>query len=219
MAFTLGDIADKVRKRIKDSAYDTSETKDYINDTLNDIYNECYLRFMETSQNYTLVDGVSDITNGSGLPTDFVQAINLTLTTTGLETRLIPKDYREIELLYPDPLDTTVYPKNIPQYWYIYGDDIFVFPTPNSAYTVKLRYLKKPTLLSDDADVPELPSEFAEILVCGAAGRILQVKDMYDQAAIQQNKYDELLQKLVARYSVDQIGAATVMRINKNVMG
>lgn len=219
MAYTLADIADKVRYRIKDNGYSPTEIRNYINDTQNDVFNEYRLRFMETTQTYTLAAGVSDITNGSGLPTNFVQAISLTLTTTGYESELQYKDFREIDSTNPDPDDTTINPAGIPQYWYVYGTTIRVFPAPASAYTVSLRYYKRPATLDEDADVPEIPSEFEELLVVGAAYRVFQVKDNYDKAAILQNKYDELLQKLVSRYALNQTGHATQMRINRNALG
>lgn len=215
MAYTLSDIRTKVQQRIKDTGYSTSEITNYINDTQNDIFNEYPLAFWETTQNYTLATGVSDITNGSGLPTDFVQAIDMYLTQTGLESLLVYRDYQDIDQLYPDPTDTTINPNGIPKFWYKYGNTIRVFPAPAGDYTLTLRYLKRPTLLSNDSDVPALPQEFEELLIAGATFRILQIKDNYDQASIWQNKYDELLSKLVVRYSQTQGGHANKMRINR----
>lgn len=219
MAYTLSGVAGKVRQRVRDTAFSPSETTDYINDTLNDVYNEYRLPFMETTQDYTLTVGVSDITNGVGLPANYVQAINLVLTSLGREKVLPYRDIREVDALNPDPDDNSIHPQNVPEYWYYYDETIRVYPEPNSAYTVTLRYYKKPTMLSADADVPGLPSEFEELLVCGAAYRILQVKDNYDQAAIFQNKYDEILAKLVVKYSLAQVGTPTRMRINRYGLG
>lgn len=212
MSYILSDIVAKIQRRVRDTNYSSTEIKDYINDTQNDVFNEYRLPFMETSQDYTLVAGVSDITNGSGLPTNFVQALDLILTTDGLEKVLPFKDIREIDGLNPDADDQ---PRGIPEAAYKYGTTIRVFPAPDLAYTVTLRYYKKPTLLSADADVPSLPSEFEEILVTGAAYRVLQVKDNYDQAGVLQNKYDELLSKLVLRYSQPQLGVPTLIKANR----
>lgn len=219
MAYTLSDLRTKVQQRIKDTGYSTSEITNYINDAQNDVFNEYRLPFMETTQNYTLASGVADITNGTGLPSNFVQAIDLYLTSSGRESLLEYKDYQEIDLEYPDPTDTTVNPSNVPCYWYYFGETIRLFPAPNDAYTLTMRYIKKPAELSADADVPEVPSEFGELLVAGATYRILQIKDNYDQASIWQNKYDELLQKLAARYSQSQAGHANRMRINRRALG
>lgn len=219
MAYTTGDLVTRVQQRVRDTGYSSSEIKDYLNDTQNDVFNEYRLPFMETSQDYTLTVNVSDITNGSGLPANYVQAVDGLLTTTGLEKVIPFSDVRQIDGFHPDADDTTAHPANVPQALYFYAETLRTYPKPNAAYTLTLRYYKKPTLLSADGDVPDLPSEFAEVLVVGAAYRVLQVKDNYDQAAVLQNKYDELLQKLVVRYSQTQVGTPTRMRINRVSVG
>jgi hypothetical protein len=219
LAYQLSNIVSKVQQRVRDTGYSSSEITNYINDAQNDVFNEYRLPFMETTQTYTLTADVSDITNGSGLPANYVQAIDLILTTTGREKVLPWIDIRELERMYPDPTDTTVHPSNVPIYWYYYADTIRVFPSPNEAYTATLRYYKKPTVLENDADVPEVPSQFEELLVSGASYRVLQVKDNYDQASIHENKYMELLQKLVVRYSQPQVGTPTRMRVNRSGLG
>lgn len=219
MSYITGDIVTKVQQRVRDTGYSSTEIKNYINDAQNDVFNEYRLPFMQATQPYTLAAGTSDITNGSGLPTNYVQALDLTLTSAGYEEVIPYVDVSEIDQLYPDPDDTAVNPAGVPAKWYFYADTIKVYPVPASAYTVSLRYYKNPTLVSSDADVPSLPSEFEELLVLGAAYRVLQVKDNYDQAAILQNKYDEILQKLVVKYSQAQVGAPTRMRINRYAVG
>lgn len=215
MAYQLSDIRTKVQLRIRDTGYSTTEITNYLNDTQNDIFNEYRLPFMETSHDYTFTINVSDITNGSGVPTDYTQAIDLLNTYAGQESIIPYKDIREIDLLYPDADDVTQYPAGPPQYWYFYAETIRVFPKPDKAYTATLRYYKKPTLLSVDASVPSIPSQFEELLVVGAAYRVMQVKDNYDQAGILENKYSELLQKLVMQSSQNQVGQPTQMRINR----
>ena len=219
MAYTAGDLVTRVQQRIRDTGYSSTEIKSYLNDTQNDIFNEYRLPFMQATQTYTLTAEVSDITNGSGLPTNYVQALNLTLTSAGRETVLPYNDVRVIDDLYPDPDDTTINPHGPPIAWYYFAETIKVYPVPDAAYTLSLQYYKKPTELSSDADIPELPSEFQELLVLGAAYRVLQVKDNYDQAGVLQNKYDEILQKLAVKYSQAQVGTATRMRINRYAVG
>lgn len=207
MAYNLGTTVTRVQQRIRDTGYSSAEIKSYINDTQNDVYNEYRLRFMEDSQAYTLTVGVADITNGSGLPTNYVQALDIINTTTGKQSTLTFVDAKAIT-----NLTTTGQPTS----WYIFENTINLYPIPTSADTITVRYYKKPTELSADADVPEIPSEFVELLVVGAGYRVLQVKDNYDQAGILQNKYDEILAKLVMKYSQSQVGQPTIMRINRN---
>lgn len=219
MAYQLSDLVTKVQQRVKDTGYSSTEIKNYINDAQRDVFNEYRLPFMQTTQGYTLDTSTSDITNGAGLPSNFVQAIKLVLTTAGRESEIPFADYKELIERYGDLDDTTVNAANVPSWAYKYGTTIRVFPKPNSAYTVTLYYFKEPTALSADADVPEIPSEFEEILVVGAASRVLQVKDNYDQATVLENKFMELLDKLVNRYSKTQAGRAHVMRINRFYRG
>ena len=216
MAYNLTSIITKVRQRVRDTGYSTSEITNYINDTQNDVFNEYNLRFMQDTQNYTVTVDVADITNGSGLPAHYVQAIQLLLTTEGLEKTIEYRDFSLIEQEHPDPADITRNPAGVPMYWYIFDDTINLYPAPAEAYTLTLKYAKKPTELTSGDDVPEIPSQFEELLVSGAAYRVLQVKDNYDQASIHQNKYDEILQKFVVRYSTPQIGTPMRMNINRH---
>lgn len=219
MAYQLGDIVTKVQQRVRDTGYSTTEIKNYINDTQNDVFNEVTLPFMQASTTYTLTAGDSDITNGSGLPANYVQALDLILTSAGREKVLTFVDVAALDEFHPDADDETRHSQNVPDQWYYYAETIRVYPEPNDAYTLTLRYYKKPTLLSADADVPDLPSEFEELLVVGAAYRVLQVKDKYDKAAVLQNKYDEILQKLTVKFSQSQIGTPQIMRINRHALG
>lgn len=219
MSYTLSDTVTRVQTRIKDTGFSSTTIKQFIDDAQNDIFNEYRLPFMEATQDYTLVAGAADITNGSGLPANFVQAIDLVVTTAGREYRIPFKDVKELDWTNPNPTSTTAYPANFPQFAYKYGTTIRVYPAPDQAYTVTLRYYKRPAELDDDADVPDIPQEFRELLVVGAASRVMQVKDNFDKAAIYDNKYTELLQKMTARYSQTQVGQPTQMRINRHALG
>ncbi len=219
MAYTLGNLVTRVQNRIRDTGYSSTEIKNLINDTQNDVFNEYRLPFMQATQAYTLTAGDADLTSGSGLPANYVQALDLTLTSSGSERVLAYASPQETNAQYPDATDTSAYPLNTPYRWYEYAQTINLFPVPNEAYTATLRYYKKPTLLSSDDDVPEIPGEFEELLVLGASYRALQIKDNYDQAAILQNKYDEILQKMVVKYSQPQVGTPLRMRINRYAVG
>lgn len=214
MAYQLSDIITKVQLRIRDTGYSTSEITNYINDTQNDVFTEHRLPFMQTTQTYQTTVDDSDLTSGTGLPTDFVQAIDLVMTTQGRESVLEYRDFRQMDEFYPAQPQT-----GTPTAWYQYGTEILLYPTPDAVYDLTLRYHKRPVTLAADADVPEIPKEYEELLVVGAAYRVLQVKDNYDQAAILENKYAELLQKLVVNYSVPQTGTPLVVRINRGYMG
>jgi len=89
-----------------------------------------------------------------------------------------------------------------------------VFPKPDQAYTVRLRYTKRPVELVNDSDVPEIPAEFAEMFVYGASARVYETKDRFDKSAVFENKYLREVQKLVGRYSPRQTTQPFIMPIN-----
>lgn len=215
MAYQLSSIITLVQQRIKDTQYSASEITQYINDTQNDVFNEYRLGFMEASQDYTTVANVADITNGVGLPANYLVAIDLLNTSDGLQVLIPYKDVNYLDQLVTSPTDTYQLGSNTPGFWYKYGGTIHIYPTPTTSFDVTLRYYKMPTQLSADADVPDIPYAFQELLVVGAAYRVMQVKDNYDIAGILQNKYDEILQKLVNMTAVNQVGKSPQVRINR----
>lgn len=215
MSYQLSTLVSRVQQRLRDTNYSSSEITDYLNDTINDIYNEYRLPFMQTTQDYTVTANVADITNGTGLPTDFDQAVDIIDRTNGQEQLIPYRDIREVDQWYTDANDTSLHPAGKPEFWYFYGQTPYLFPTPADAYTLTLRYYKKPTELAQDTDVPSIPSNFTELLVVGATFRAMQVRDDYDEAVVFENKYEELLQKLVVKASQRQVGRPTVMRINR----
>lgn len=211
MAYTLSSVTTRVQDRIKDTGFSTSTIRSFLNDVQRDIFNDYRLPFMETSVSYTLTAGDSDITSGAGLPANFDQVVALAVTTDGAEQLITYKSIPQILQEYPDPSSVT---SSAPRYWYRYGNEIKVFPSPDLAYTVTLYYIKKPTELSNDADVPEVPSNFEELLVLGATYRVHEVKDNYDKAAITERRYIEALDQMVNRYSKRQ-ARVRIMPINR----
>lgn len=218
MSYNVGNLISRVQTRVRDPGFSSTTILQLLNDTQNDVFNEYNFPFMQTIVSYAVTIDDEDITSGTGLPDNLSQALHLTLTDHG--NKNIPiVDFAWIEENYPNPTDKTRYPANLPQYAYFASNTLNVFPVPNSAFNVTLTYRKKATELTSEDDVPEIPSEFAELLVVGAAYRVMQIKDNYDVAGVLQNKYDEILQKLAVRYNNLQIGTPNRMRINRRGVG
>lgn len=219
MAYNVGSLINRVQNRVRDQGFSSTTILQLLNDTQNDVFNEYNFPFMQTGTNFVLTVEDEDITSGAGLPANYVIAQHLTLTTGGTDSNIPFVDFRWVEENYPDPTDTSRHPAGRPRYAYYANGTVNVYPVPNLAYDVTLTYRKKATELSGDDDVPEIPSEFAELLVVGAAYRVMQIKDNYDIAGILQNKYDEILQKLAVRYNQLQVGTPKRMRINRRGVG
>lgn len=214
MAYQTSDIVTKVQDNIQDSSYSASKIKNALNYTQNSVFNKYKIKFMKTSWTFTATIGNSDLTAGTGLNANHVSSSSLVCTTSGKEGKIMYIKEDDLEELYPDYTDTTLYPNAQPEYWYDDGLTVRLFPAPDVAYTYRLRGFKKPTLLSDDADVPSIPSEHEELLIEGASARILRIKDNYDQAGVHDVLYKEQLQDFVTKYT-EPHGGKAIMRVNR----
>lgn len=61
--------------------------------------------------------------------------------------------------------------QGVPEFYLRYGSNIVLWPTPDGAYALQIRYLKLPDELSDDADVPVYPEDWHEVIVLLATSR------------------------------------------------
>lgn len=166
---------------------------------------------METSQSYTLTVGDPDITSGNGLPTNFDRPIAIRNTTSDKEKTLKYIQYDELIRLYPDFPNAD---NGTPRYWYEFAEEINVFPKPDTAFSFVLDFYKKPTELTGDADIPELPAQYEELLVIGAYIRALEHDDDYDEAAVQRLIWDNKHINMV-RKTTQKRNGPSVIGINR----
>ena len=216
MAYQLSTLVSRVQTKLDDSSFDTATIIQFINDAQNELFNNSKLRFTETSTTYTLAQGVAEITNGSGLPTNFHMPIDLRISSPyNMAGKLTYLPHDVFFELYPDETDD---PNGIPSEWTEYGGSIYVSPKPNSgSIIVTLRYVKKPTELSADADVPTLPSEWSELLVLMAYCRCLDFNDEEDKAAyVRANQVEPMLFDLKRRHGLRRIDGPIRMVDRRN---
>lgn len=73
---------------------------------------------------------------------------------------------------YSYPLKFGVSATGRPDSWYVQGDNLMLYPVPDTIYTIRYHYYVKPQTLSADADTTELPEEWEKTLVLGAQSRL-----------------------------------------------
>jgi hypothetical protein len=84
-----------------------------------------------------------------------------------------------------------------PTNFFITNGVINLYPIPDDAYTLTMRYYKNITELSGLTDVALIPSAFHEILVYGALVRYLISEDPADGAITRyQQEFDRIMQEL-----------------------
>lgn len=90
-----------------------------------------------------------------------------------------------LERMYPDLPET-----GSPSWWY-FASETSIATYPTSTNTIKVTYLKNPSDLSANGDLPVIPTRFHFLIVLGAA---------MDAHAYQDNSGAEALQVLERRY-------------------
>ena len=213
MAYNLQEIVSRVQDRLDDEDYPTNVIKDFVNDTQQEIFNGYKLPFNEATFSGVIASGDYQL-NFVSSATDYQRIVGLRITSpTAYEQDLseyyIP--YRRFRHSHPDPSSQAA---QQPQYWSTYGFTI-LFPAPtNQAYTMDMDYLKEATIIEDDADVPELPASWQEVLVLGAYIRCLERNDDHDIAEYHRSKqggYLDQIQTLATRYNPGQQTTTSIM--------
>lgn len=208
MSYTTGALVTQVQNKLDDSQFSSTLIKQFINDAQREVFNTKQLRFMETSTTFSTVAGSDELGTE---PTNMQVPIDLCITSpVSYGTKLNFRSYTEVDQWQPISLAV-----GTPTDWYEFGGNIKLYPTPDQVYTITLRYLKTPTELSADADVPQIPEEFQEILVLGALKRCLEFNDQYDQSAFVDVSMARLIDQMTRRYGPRKSTSPTMMRINK----
>lgn len=198
MSFTLSDIRNRIIiDKLDDEDFDTSVVDNFINDTIRDIYISYELPFMEKIYSGTIPEGVYMIS----LPSDLSIAQSHVITAPDgsqldLSDNFMP--FREFNKKYPTPANNTA---GYPHTWTSYAGKMIFSRPSDTEYTMDSYYIKTPTKLVTDSDVPGIPEEFEELIVLGAFARVQEREGDLDEAQVTYQEYARLLNKLVSRYA------------------
>lgn len=205
MDYNLVGLRQRVRiDKLDDEEFDPDVIDNFINDTQRDIFNQYELPFQEKIFQGTIPSGSTMFQS----PKDLAQLQYETMAgVTGFSNTKMK--WREFFNAYPDNVNTT---PGSPSAWTLYAGNI-VFDKPTDIeYVFTIYYIRKPVLLTEDTSVPEIPEEFAELLVLGAYIRVLKRNEDFDQAAYVQTEYDRQLDLLVTRYGFREAGGTIKMK-------
>jgi hypothetical protein len=206
MAYTLATTRTRLNQRLDDTAFDTTLADQFINDAQRYILNTRRFNFMEAEATVTTTDGSQSLT---GVPSDLQTPLSLRIYTPTGNASLLPYiEYEDIDLGFPN---VQAVGEGSPSAWYVFDGTIYIYPTADATYTLKLKYIKKVIELTTDAQVPEVPEDFSELLVLSAYKRALEWNDNFDKAQIIQLQVDELMSNMDERYK-RQAGGPHIMR-------
>jgi hypothetical protein len=199
MAYNLLTLRNLVRAKIKDTSYSAATIDGFINDAQTEIADLYPWKYFQKVVSGALTVGEYTYEQQDDHQTT-EQLILIHPTDAGsywnLTKRYLPE--KTFFDLYPNPESQD---DAQPYSWTEYGDQIYFNCPVNLAYILRQYYRKLPTELSNDLDVPELPQNFREALVLGAAYRCEEERENYDIAAVLQNRFNDRVGDLINRHS------------------
>lgn len=198
----LGDIKTSVRANGFESDQDTRVVL-FANEVQRDIVNDHRWRFMTVS---TTVPAVASI-NSYALPTSppLGHIISIRLATTGQEFGE-PLEWVETEDLLEAAAQWGTFSLGaMPQRWTDINAETFqVFPGVTLPGTFTIRYLRTAADLVIDADVPNVPSQYLDLIVAGVCARLARRERRLDDVATFQATYDNRLLAMKGQYELRQ---------------
>ena len=207
--YNLASIRRQVMEdRLDDTDYESNVIDNFINATQREIFNTYELEFQEEVFSGSLPQGARTFT----FPENMQIPLSIVITGPDGSQRNIMDKYirfRDFNKLYPTPDNGTPGPIFA---WTSFAGNMVTSAPIDRPYVMDTFYLKKPKLLIDDSDVPEIPEEFQEVLVLGAYKRVLERNEDFDYAAVIENKYQAQLELMVDRYGVRMSNGPIKMR-------
>lgn len=179
-----------LRTEVLNHGFDPIVFSGRINQYLNDGYALICRRV-----NYYIDEAVLDFSTVSGTamypqPTDFAR--DRSLRQTDVQAELSQVGLRMI--------DRSAVATGAPRYYAIDGANVHLYPTPDGAYPLELRYWKLPALLVADTDSPNLPADWHHIVTTYAIARCYRGED--DMATAEQWMNNFMTE--LAEFSADQ---------------
>ena len=139
--------------------------------------------------------------NSIAQPSDMVVPTAMQIADPGLLTgpfTYLPKDSR---LTYiEDGWDSTTAALGRPTSWNYGEGSIYFDKAADLSYRVVLYYIKNPTILTSDANVPDLPVRYHYALIRGAAAIGLDAENQEERANVQLQRYQDIIDRAKARY-------------------
>ena len=202
MAYTFAALKTKLQTQIGDPNLNDSVMGDALNYTEQALFNTFDLTLNSDQDTNYVVEGTNELSND--MPGDFQRVSSLyvvspTGTSEDLTEYFLPiKDFRR---QFPLPSIQG----NSSLRWWSYWTSIVFSNNANVTYTVVMDYIKDIPLMSATTDVPTIPQAFEELLMLGAKLRIYEQKEDFDYASQFTNRYADLQEAFVLRYSTRQV--------------
>jgi len=207
MSYIFEDLKTKLKTQVGDPNLDSTVSGDAINHTQQSIFGDFDITLNSATQTNAVAAGANTLT--SAMPTDFQRVSSLYISAPAALATDLTEDFvkvRDFRKRFPD---AGTYTGPLKEWTYFTSIEFAVLAS--TAVTMKLDYIKTVPILSATSDVPVIPESFEELLLLGSKIRIYEQKEDFDYAAQFRNRYADLLEAFVTRYSTRQVDNQVVV--------
>lgn len=198
MAYDLSSLITSVRKRAKDTTFDSTLITDFIQSTQSEVLGRSRFPFMEETDTDSVNEGDTDYQLYSDVE------VILSLHLVDANDLVVRPGYLGYPEFY-ERYDPETASKSSPLRYTVFGNTVMWNAPLDRNYTVHIKYLKSPSILSLDSDVPSIPERFKEILIRGALAGVEEYRGNFDLASIHLRKVEELTEDMLSRLSLRQL--------------
>lgn len=186
-----------------------TQYRNYIQDKINQgqeyISAQLDSRVLMEIQSITTTNGTSQYP----LPTNFQRLYSVSIVDdVGQTLPLSAEVINQFDTEPPSSGQPTVY--NIDRTF------LRLSPTPNRAYTVRVRYFRLPAKLVNPNDVPELPPQYWDLLTSFALWHCYERENDYQAAQYHKARFDEDLEKAKGELQYDADDYTQLKRVGDN---
>lgn len=210
MAYTYADLKSELKTEIGDQNLDSTMLGNAINFAQQDIFNKFELTLNSTYQSNTVAAGANTLT--TALPSTLQRITAMYITNSNEGKDLTPYFLANKEFRQQFPLVETTNPLQ----WWTFFTNVEFSTLADKEYSLRIEYIKTIDFLSADADVPTIPQAFKEMLMLGAKIRLYENKEDFDYANQFYQRYADLQEQFLARYSTRQVDSQFVVPGSRN---
>lgn len=174
-----------------------ARVKVWLNEGLARVVRRTKLAMRDLTVPIPLVSGTQDYP----LPADLVSIRELRTAATGSVLRAV--DVLEIDAMTPGP--------GAPELYATAGQLLRLYPIPNAAASLELRYRADSAAMAADTDLPGIPDDYAHVLVSYAASRAFRAEDDYEAATFFWSEYQRDLGEM--RSSIAERDSSRVRQV------
>jgi hypothetical protein len=161
-SYSLNEIMSLATTDLRRDDFTPSYVSQYVNIAYQEVADQANHALLESVQTSSTTINGSKVT----LPADFGDLINVSISwswSTATSATTSHKTLHEVNRSYVDAAGSER--TGTPESYYAWNDGLYLYPSPNSQYTVEIRYRAFPSDMTDGSTIPSMHTAYRYAIV------------------------------------------------------